>query len=335
MALRHVLISGGAGFVGSHVAQMLLGLGARVVVIDDLSTGAEANVAGLSDAAPEPTSFRFVRRSVLDPLPRDLEETEAAMRFDAVLHLASPASPLDYLRLPVETLRANSEGTRAMLDLARRHGARFVLASTSEVYGDPLVHPQSEQYWGNVNPIGPRSVYDEGKRYAEALTMAYRRAYGADAGIVRLFNTYGPRMRADDGRAVPVFIGQALRGEPVTIAGDGSQTRSLCFVDDTAAGIVAMAHSDAAGPINLGNPQELSIRQLAAEIIELAGSRSPIIEVERPIDDPQQRRPDIALARRTLDWAPATPRAEGLRRTIEWFAAAGARDGGRARNGGH
>jgi dTDP-glucose 4,6-dehydratase len=324
MIASHVLVTGGAGFVGSHLCEALLREGARVTVVDDLCTGSEANLALLADVAPSPESFAFVERDVVEGLD-DLDDLPAlrGRRVDTVLHLACPASPLDYLRLPIETLRTGAEGTRHVLDLARRHGSRVVVASTSEVYGDPLVHPQTEEYWGNVNPIGPRSVYDEAKRYAEALTAGYRRAYGLDTGIVRLFNTYGPRMRTDDGRAVPAFVTQALRGEPLTVAGDGSQTRSLCYVDDTVAGILAMARSGEAGPINLGNPHEVSMRDLALEVIELSGSASQLVHVERPVDDPQLRQPDIAKAQRLLGWAPSVPRAEGLRRTIDWFAAAG------------
>lgn len=317
----HVLVTGGAGFVGSHLCEALLTTGAHVTVIDDLSTGSAANLALLADVAPSTESFRFIEADIVEGLG-DLPGIDR-WRFDQILHLASPASPLDYLRLPIETLRTGAEGTRHVLDVARRHGARIVIASTSEVYGDPEVHPQSEEYWGHVNPIGPRSVYDEAKRYAESLTMAYRRAHGVNTGIVRLFNTYGPRMRTDDGRAVPAFVTQALRDEPVTIAGDGSQTRSLCYVDDTAAGILAMARSDEPGPMNLGNPQEVSIRELALEIIQLCGSRSELVQVERPVDDPQLRRPDIAKAQARLGWEPAIPRIEGLRRTIDWFAATG------------
>jgi dTDP-glucose 4,6-dehydratase len=238
---------------------------------------------------------------------------------DLVLHLASAASPADYLRLPVETLKVGSLGTLHALGLASEKSARFVLASTSEVYGDPQQHPQRESYWGNVNPVGPRSVYDEAKRYAEALTTAYRMSRGTDTGIVRIFNTYGPRMRADDGRAIPTFIRQALAGEPLSVTGDGSQTRSVCYVDDTIRGILALAESDAAGPVNIGAPYELSIAELAEMIIALSGSAESIRYVERPVDDPRVRRPDIALAWDLLGWQPQVPLAEGLTRTIGWF----------------
>jgi dTDP-glucose 4,6-dehydratase len=240
---------------------------------------------------------------------------------DWVLHLASPASPVHYLELPVQTLKAGSLGTMNALELARRTSARFVLASTSEVYGDPLVHPQPESYWGNVNPVGPRSVYDEAKRFGEALTTAYRTAYGVDTAIVRIFNTYGPRMRADDGRAIPNFMGQALRGEPLTVAGDGSQTRSICFVDDTVDGILALAESAEQGPINIGNPDEVTMLELAERIRSLTGSSSPIEFVDLPTDDPRRRCPDGTLARERLGWIPRVPSEEGLRRTLEWFAA--------------
>jgi len=237
-----------------------------------------------------------------------------------VLHFASPASPVDYLRLPIETLRVGSAGTFAALELARRKRARFVLASTSEVYGDPLEHPQRECYWGNVNPVGPRGVYDEAKRFAEALTTAYRASQGTDTAIVRIFNTYGPRMRPDDGRAIPTFIRQALSGEPITVHGDGSQTRSVCYVTDTVDGILRLALSGLTGPVNIGNPDELSVLELARTIRSMTGSGSEIVHSGRPVDDPTVRRPDTALAERTLGWRPAVPTAVGLRRTIDWFA---------------
>jgi dTDP-glucose 4,6-dehydratase len=238
---------------------------------------------------------------------------------DLVLHFASPASPIDYLRLPLETLKVGSVGTWHALGMAKAHQARFVLASTSEVYGDPQVHPQPEDYWGHVNPVGPRGVYDEAKRYGEALTMAYRRAEGVDTAIVRLFNTYGPRMRPDDGRAIPTFIRQALADEPVTVAGDGSQTRSVCYIDDTVAGVLALADSDEAGPINIGNPDERSVLSIAEDVIAAAGSRSSVELVERPVDDPEVRRPDTTRARERLGWEPRVPWSEGLARTVEWF----------------
>ena len=276
--------------------------------MDDLSTGAPENVAHL-DADP---GFSFVRADV--SLPFDVEGA-----VDAVLHFASPASPVDYLNLPIETLRVGSVGTMHALDLARAKGARFMLASTSETYGDPQVHPQPESYWGHVNPVGPRGVYDEAKRFAEAVTMAYRRTYSTDTAIARIFNTYGPRMRPGDGRAIPTFIAQALRGEPITVAGDGEQTRSVCFVDDEVEGLLRLLESGHSGPMNIGNPGELSVLKLAELVISLAGSSSPIVFVARPEDDPTVRRPDVTLATRELGWSPVVGVEEGLRRTIDWF----------------
>ncbi|MDQ0382277.1 UDP-glucuronic acid decarboxylase family protein [Amycolatopsis thermophila] len=306
---EHAVVTGGAGFVGSHVCDRLLAAGADVTCVDNFSTGDAGNIAHLKT---EPR-FRFVEADVSRgfdvPGPVDL-----------VMHLASPASPRDYERLPVETLQTGAAGTNHALDLAQAHGARFVLTSTSEVYGDPRQHPQRETYWGNVNPVGPRSVYDEAKRYAEALTTAYRRARGVNTGIARLFNTYGPRMRADDGRAIPTFIRQILTGEPVTVAGAGTQTRSLCFVDDTVAGLLALAESDFPGPVNLGNPRELEIRELVDEIQRLAGTSVPVRHIPAPVDDPQRRCPDIGLAQRELGWQPRVELHDGLRRTLEWFA---------------
>ncbi|MEJ2579443.1 MAG: GDP-mannose 4,6-dehydratase, partial [Kineosporiaceae bacterium] len=276
------------------------------------------NVAPLRDAR----GFEVVVADVAADLPVDGP-------VDAVLHFASPASPTDYLKFPLETLRTGSNGTFHALELARTHQARFVLASTSESYGDPQVHPQPETYWGNVNPVGPRSVYDEAKRFAEAATMAYRRTYGLRSGIVRLFNTFGPRMRAHDGRAVPTFIVQALTGDPITVAGDGSQTRSICYVDDIVGGIARMVDSDEAGPVNLGNPVEATILDLALQIRDLCGSRSEIHFVPRPEDDPTTRQPEITLAAQLLGWEPTTPVERGLRRTIDWFTAARAEGPGR------
>ncbi|MGY1943880.1 UDP-glucuronic acid decarboxylase family protein [Nocardia asiatica] len=306
---ERALVTGGCGFVGSHLCEQLLDAGTAVVALDNFATSAPDNVARLLDRP----GFELRRHDVTDPLP-------AMGGFDVVFHLASAASPPDYLRLPIETLRAGSLGTDNALGLAERNGARFVLASTSEVYGDPAVHPQPEGYWGHVNPVGPRSVYDEAKRYAEALTMAYRRKRGVNAGIVRIFNTYGPGMRTDDGRMVPTFIAQALAGEPLTIAGTGEQTRSLCYVLDTVRGLLALASTDHPGPVNIGNPHEVSVRCLAEEIRAMTGSRSPVTYVESPVDDPQRRCPDISLARRRLGWWPMVTRAEGLHRTIDWFA---------------
>ena len=303
-----VLVTGGAGFLGSHLCENLLASGGEVICMDNLVTGRRENIAHLEDDE----RFTFVEHDVVAPF-------EVQGRLDAVLHFASPASPIDYLRLPVETLEVGSLGTSNALRLAERKGARFLLASTSETYGDPLVHPQPESYWGNVNPVGPRSVYDEAKRFAEATTMAYRRHRGVDTGIVRIFNTYGPRMRADDGRAIPTFIPQALRGEPITVAGDGRQTRSVCYVDDLVEGIIRLLLSPHPGPVNIGNPHELSVLELAETIRDLCGSESPVTFVPRPEDDPCIRRPDISLANELLDWVPSVGLTDGLKRTIEWF----------------
>ena len=305
----HAVVTGGAGFLGSWVCEALLDRGARVTSLDDLSTGRPANLRHLLDRP----GFVSVEADVCEPLPVDDD-------VDLVMHLACPASPPAYLRMPVETLRVGSLGTFHALDLALAHDARFVLSSTSEVYGDPLVHPQPESYWGNVNPVGPRSVYDEAKRFSEAATAAYRRDRGLDTGIARIFNTYGPRMRHDDGRAVPAFATQALKGEPVTVHGDGSQTRSLCYVEDTVRGLVALACSDVAGPVNLGNDQEITVLELARTVRDTAGSSSPILFVDRPEDDPHVRRPDTTLASQQLGWEPATGLVEGLSRTLTWFA---------------
>ncbi|WP_329414480.1 SDR family oxidoreductase [Streptomyces sp. NBC_00704] len=310
-AYRRALVTGGAGFVGSHLCRRLLGAGAEVVCLDNLATGSRSNLAGLRAES----GFRFVRGDATDPAAwRALPG-----RFDLVLHFACPASPADYLRLPLETLAVGSDGTRHALERARRDDARFVLASTSEVYGDPLEHPQTETYWGNVNPVGPRSVYDESKRFAEALVTAHRGVRGTDAAIVRIFNTYGPRMRAGDGRAVPTFIAQALDGAPLTVAGDGSQTRSLCYVDDTVDGVLALAASDEPGPVNVGGGEEITMLGLARRIVDLTGSASRIRFVERPADDPTRRRPDTRLARERLGWQPRVGWSEGLERTIDWF----------------
>ncbi|MEU3033317.1 UDP-glucuronic acid decarboxylase family protein [Streptomyces griseoaurantiacus] len=311
---RRALVTGGAGFVGSHLCERLLDQGAEVVCLDNLATGSRGNVA----AFEQRSGFRFVRGDVTDP---------AAVRslpgaFDLVLHFACPASPVDYLRLPLETLEVGSAGTRNALERARRDGARFLLASTSEVYGDPLEHPQTETYWGNVNPIGPRSVYDESKRFAEALVTAHRQVHGTDTAIVRIFNTYGPRMRTGDGRAVPTFIAQALDGMPLTVAGDGGQTRSLCYVDDTVDGVLALAGAAGeTGPVNIGGSDEITMLELARRVVELTGSSSRIRFVERPVDDPARRRPDTSRAREVLGWEPRTSWAAGLERTIGWFAA--------------
>jgi dTDP-glucose 4,6-dehydratase len=308
MKRRRAAVTGGAGFLGSHLCQRLLQEGYEVVCLDDFCTGSSANVEHLL----EDPGFRLVRADVADYI-------HVSGHVDAVLHFASPASPIDYLQLPIQTLKVGSVGTMHALGLAKDKRARFLLASTSECYGDPLVHPQPETYWGNVNPVGPRGVYDEAKRFGEATTMAYRNARGVDTAIARIFNTFGPRMRPGDGRAIPTFIGQALRDEPLTVAGDGSQTRSVCYVDDLIEGIIRLLHSDLAGPVNLGNCGEMSILELARLIVALTGSDSPIEFVPRPQDDPTVRRPDITLARTALEWEPVVPIRDGLVRTIEWF----------------
>jgi dTDP-glucose 4,6-dehydratase len=304
------VVTGGAGFLGSHLCQRLLEEGYEVVCLDDFCTGSSANVEHLL----EDRGFRLIRADVT-------EYVHVSGHVDAVLHFASPASPIDYLQLPIQTLKVGSVGTLHALGLAKDKRARFLLASTSESYGDPLVHPQPETYWGNVNPVGPRGVYDEAKRFGEATTMAYRNAHGVDTAIARIFNTFGPRMRPHDGRAIPTFIGQALRHEPVTVSGDGSQTRSVCYVDDLVEGIVRLLHSDLPGPVNLGNCGEMSVLDLAQLIIKLTESSSPVVFVPRPQDDPTVRRPDITLARTALSWEPQVPIEDGLLRTIEWFRA--------------
>lgn len=310
-ALNRVLVLGGAGFLGGHLCERLLSLGAHVTCVDDLSTSA-AGAENLFRAHPR---YRFVRHDVAEPLPAPV----ARLAVDTIFHLASPASPVDYHRLPLHTLRTGALGTWQALELAERSGARLVLASTSEVYGDPLQHPQAETYWGNVNPIGPRSVYDEAKRFAEALTFAYRRDRSADIGVARIFNTYGPRMRPDDGRMVPTFCRQALAGEPLTVYGSGAQTRSVCFVDDTVSGLIALAGSEFTGPVNLGNPDELTVLRIAELIRGLAGSDAPIEHLPAVPDDPQRRCPDIEIARRHLGWQPRVSYRQGLAATVEWF----------------
>ncbi|WP_214405023.1 UDP-glucuronic acid decarboxylase family protein [Pseudonocardia lacus] len=305
-----VLVTGGAGFLGSHLCDALLARGDSVVCADDLSTGRLSNV----DHLLADTRFTFVRTDVSRTIPVD-------GRVDAVAHLASPASPPDYHRRPLETMAVGSSGTENALRIAHADGARFLLASTSEVYGDPLVHPQEESYWGNVNPIGPRSIYDEAKRYAEALTAAYRRTHGVDTGIVRIFNTYGPRMRPHDGRVVTSFIAQALNGDPLTVYGDGSQTRSFCYVDDLVRGLVAMLDSDAAGPINIGNPSERTVAELAELVLAITGSTSRVEHHPLPQDDPARRRPVVERARALLGWEPRVPTEDGLRRTVDYFRA--------------
>ena len=308
MRARRAVVTGGAGFLGSHICEELLRRDVEVVCLDSFLTGTPDNVAHLMGRP----GFSLQRCDVVEfvhvPGPVDL-----------VLHFASPASPVDYLALPLETLKVGSIGTWHALGLAKEKRARFLLASTSEVYGDPRVHPQPEDYWGHVNPVGPRGVYDEAKRYGEALTMAYHRAEGLDTAIVRLFNTYGPRMRRGDGRAVPTFVSQALAGEPLTVAGDGSQTRSLCHVSDTVAGVLALADSDEPGPVNIGNPDERSVLSIAEDVLRLTGSSSPITFVDRPVDDPGVRRPDTTLARERLGWEPSVPWLDGLGQTVAWF----------------
>jgi dTDP-glucose 4,6-dehydratase len=307
--VRRAVVTGGAGFVGSWLCEHLVERGVEVVCVDNLVTGSRDNLSAL-EGRP---GFELVEQDVCEGLPVDGP-------VDWVLHLACPASPVDYLRLPVETMMVGSMGTRHALDLAERTAARFLLASTSEVYGDPAEHPQPESYWGNVNPVGPRSVYDESKRFAEALTTAYRTARGVDTTIVRIFNTFGPRMRVDDGRAIPAFMSQALTGRPLTVAGDGSQTRSLCYVEDTVAGIVALAAADHPGPVNIGSQDEMSMLELAERVRALAGSRSTVEFVELPEDDPRVRRPDTRRAAELLGWEPQVSVEEGLKRTLEWFA---------------
>ncbi len=305
--MPRTLVTGGAGFLGSHLCEYLLQEGHEVIAMDNLLTGNIANIEHLHEGR-----FRFIKHDVTNYL-------YVAGKIDNILHFASPASPADYLRWPIQTLTVGAMGTHKALGLAREKGARFLLASTSEVYGDPLIHPQPETYWGNVNSIGPRSVYDEAKRFAEAVTMAYHRTYGVDTKIVRIFNTYGPRMRPNDGRAIPAFVPQALRNEPITIFGDGSQTRSFCYVDDLVDGIYRLLMSDCHEPVNIGNPHELTIRALAEEILELTGSASPIIENPLPVDDPKVRKPDISRARTLLNWEPRVSLTAGLKRTIAWF----------------
>ncbi|GAA2518193.1 UDP-glucuronic acid decarboxylase family protein [Pilimelia columellifera] len=310
---HRILVSGGAGFVPSHLVDALLARGASVVAVDNFITGSKDNIAHL---AGNP-AFTLVEADVTEPLP---DHPALSERFDAVLHLASPASPTDFAKLPLEILTVGSAGTLRLLERARADSARFLLASTSEAYGDPLVHPQPESYWGNVNPNGVRSVYDEAKRFGEAATMAYHRAFGTDVAIVRIFNTYGPRMRPDDGRAIPTFISQALRGEPITVHGDGAQTRSICYVDDLVRGILLLLDSDETGPVNCGTEHELSMRELAERIVAITGSASQVILVPRTSDDPERRRPDLTLARTRLGYEPTVGPEDGLWRTVAFFA---------------
>jgi len=303
-----ILITGGAGFLGSHLCDRLLAEGHEVICMDNLITGNTRNIEHLAGN----DQFLFVKHDVTNYI-------YVGGPLDVVMHFASPASPIDYLKLPIQTLKVGALGTHKALGLALAKGARFVLASTSEVYGDPLVHPQPEDYWGNVNPIGPRGVYDEAKRFAEALTMAYRRTHGVDTRIARIFNTYGPRMRLDDGRVVPNFIGQALRDEPLTVYGDGSQTRSFCYVSDLTEGLARLVHSDETEPVNLGNPDEMTILEFAQRINEMTGNQAGTAFEPLPENDPRIRRPDISKARRVLGWEPRVSLDEGMRETIAWF----------------
>jgi dTDP-glucose 4,6-dehydratase len=304
-----VVVTGGAGFLGSHLCERLLDSGHEVVAIDNVVTGSPRNIEHLFGR----DGFTFVHHNVSNFV-------HVSGPVDAILHFASPASPKDYLELPIPTLKVGSIGTMNCLGMAKDKGARFLLASTSEVYGDPEVHPQPENYWGHVNPIGPRGVYDEAKRFAEAVTMAYHRHHGVDVRIVRIFNTYGPRMRPSDGRVVSNFLVQALHGEPLTVYGNGSQTRSFCYVDDEVTGILALLASDYVGPVNVGNPGEFTVLELAQKVLEVTGSSSPIVFEPLPEDDPTQRRPDITLARELLGWEPRVALDEGLQRSAAWFA---------------
>jgi dTDP-glucose 4,6-dehydratase len=302
-----VVITGAAGFIGSHLAEVLLDRGCSVVGIDNLLTGDVANIAHLASR-----DFLFITHDVTNYIDIDGP-------VDFVLHWASPASPIDYLELPIQTLKVGALGTHKALGLAKAKSARFVIASTSEVYGDPLEHPQKESYWGNVNPIGPRGVYDEAKRFAEAITTAYHRYHGLDTKIVRIFNTYGPRMRVNDGRAVPTFISQALRNEDLTIFGDGRQTRSFCYISDLVDGIIRLMHSDVNDPVNIGNPHEMTIEEIGCTIIRMTGSKSRIVHGPLPTDDPKVRQPDITKARTLLGWEPKVTLEQGLAQTIEYF----------------
>ncbi len=302
------VVTGAAGFLGSHLCDKLLSHGHTVLGIDSLLTGNISNIEHLAGNK----HFRFIQQDVTEYL-------FVPGKIDFIFHFASPASPIDYLELPIQTLKVGSLGTHKTLGLAREKGAAYLLASTSECYGDPLVHPQKEDYWGNVNPIGPRGVYDEAKRFAEAMTMAYHRTHGLNSHIVRIFNTYGPRMRLRDGRVVPAFIGQALAGEPLTVFGDGTQTRSFCYVEDLIEGIYRLSQSDYHEPVNIGNPVEMTIREFAETIVRITGSSSTIITKELPVDDPKQRQPDITRARELLGWEPKVALEEGIRQTIEFF----------------
>jgi dTDP-glucose 4,6-dehydratase len=305
---KKVLITGAAGFLGSHLCEMFVKKGYHVVAMDNLITGRIENIEHLFPLE----NFEFCNHDITKFI-------HVPGQLDYILHFASPASPIDYLKIPIQTLKVGSLGIHNCLGLAKAKNARILIASTSEVYGDPTVHPQPESYWGNVNPVGPRGVYDEAKRFQEAITMAYHTFHGLETRIVRIFNTYGPKMRLNDGRVLPAFIGQALRGEDLTIFGDGSQTRSFCYVDDLMEGIYALLHSDCSDPVNIGNPSEISIKDFANEILELTGTNQKLILKELPVDDPKQRQPDITLAKKLLNWSPKVDRSEGLKRTYEYF----------------
>ena len=306
--LKRVLIAGAAGFLGSHLCDKFIGKGYHVIGMDNLSTGNLKNIQHLFPIKEFEFYYHDVTKFVHVP-----------GKLDYILHFASPASPIDYLKMPIQTLKVGSLGSHNLLGLAKEKNARFLIASTSEIYGDPIEHPQTEEYWGNVNPIGPRGVYDEAKRFMEAITMAYHRFHGVDTRIVRIFNTYGPRMRLDDGRALPAFIGQALRGEDITVFGDGTQTRSFCFVEDEIEGIFRLLMSDYTDPVNIGNPEEITIRQFAEEVIALTGTKQKIVYHPLPEDDPKVRQPDITKAKKILKWEPKVPRSEGLKITYEYF----------------
>lgn len=306
--LKVAVVTGGAGFLGSHLCDKLISNGLKVVCIDNLLTGSIENIEHLFGNE----NFSFIKHDVTNFI-------HVPGKVDYVFHFASPASPIDYLKLPIQTLKVGSLGTHKVLGLAKDKNAAFLLASTSEVYGDPKIHPQTEDYWGNVNPVGPRGVYDEAKRFAEAMTMAYHRFHGVKTRIVRIFNTYGPKMRLDDGRALPAFVGQALRGEDITVFGEGSQTRSFCYVDDLIEGIYRLMMSEITDPVNIGNPSEITIKQFAEEVLEITKSSSKIIYKPLPIDDPMVRQPDISKAKKLLNWEPKIDRKEGLKITIEYF----------------
>ncbi|MEY8849443.1 UDP-glucuronic acid decarboxylase family protein [Psychroserpens sp. XS_ASV72] len=306
--MKRVLITGAAGFLGSHLSDRFIKEGYYVIGMDNFITGDQKNIEHLLNNS----SYEFIEHDITKYISIEGD-------LDYILHFASPASPIDYLKIPIQTLKVGSLGTHNCLGLAKAKNARILIASTSEVYGDPLVHPQTEEYYGNVNTIGPRGVYDEAKRFQESITMAYHRFHGLETRIVRIFNTYGPRMRLNDGRVIPAFMGQALRGEDLTVFGDGSQTRSFCYVDDQVEGIFRLLHSDYSKPVNIGNPHEISIKDFAEEIIKLTGTKQKIVYKELPVNDPMQRQPDITLAKKLLNWEPKVDRAEGMKKTFEYF----------------